>query len=205
MSRISLSIISVFLPLLLFAGPGRVIVIPEAEGAPSHQNVRIGPRGPKFAQALNAKGQRTAAAYVNFFLGSDSPFPDLVTTNLKNNPKQPITFVGAASTLGAIQTVAPLANVIFSKKAPVSVYTYVPETVKQYSPNQISSLKDALRSQETAVICWPSKGIPTLLKELEPKLKSDPSFQAAFRANDSAIFVITYAPEKPLFNVFTLE
>ena len=130
-----LRLLSFLLSLLcvssLSAAPYRIIVVQTGKEASNH--------------TLTNQGQKRAAALVGYLLGippDTSPlFSDLVSINPKEAPKHPITFVGAPSKLSAIQTVAPLANVIFFPKAPVSIFTNMPETVQQFLPKQVDNLK----------------------------------------------------------------
>lgn len=198
-----LRLLSFLLSLLcvsaLNAAPYRIIVIQTGEQANSHM--------------LTNQGQKQAAALVGYLLGipPDTPplFSDLVSTDPKETPEHPITFIGAPSKLGAIQTVAPLANVIFSSKAPISIFTNMPETVQQFLPKRLHELKKTLltsiHSGKTVVLSSQIRDIPSLLLELEPKLKKNRLFQTTFplKTTGNYVFVITYDPSSSLFQVFT--
>jgi len=197
-----ISFFLLFACVSLQATPYRIIVISEGEESPT--------------SSLTSLGQKRADFFVGFLLGipprTPPLFADMVSTNSSQMPQHPITFVGAPSSLPAIQTIAPLANVIFFEKAPVTVFTNMPESVQQFIPQKIQNLKRTLYegkayNEKTAVICWKEKDIPRLLLELEPRLRNNGSFQKTFPSDHphSQVFIITYKQGKPSFQVVEIH
>ena len=209
----------------LFGTPYRIIVIPPAEG-PSKKNpynhVAVGPSGPIYQQGLSALGQRRASYLVGYFLGLPGKkplFPDMVSRNPIKAPIHPITFIGAyfteggAGTFRPVETISPLANVIFYEQASTTFYQYSPPSVKQFSTQMIKQLKQNLHLiAHTAVICWKSQDITSLLTALEPSIEKNESFQKAFPRGkfpkddpSNLTFVITYDETLPSFAVYRQE
>ena len=186
----------------LAAHPYRIIAI--SAGEPSSET-----------DMLNPSSQKRASALVGYFFGIPPNIPplfeDMVTTNPKKEPSHPIVFVGALSTLVAIQTITPLANVIFSDLAPTTVFTHMPKSVKQFTSRKLSQLKSELYEShqydgKTAVICCQDQDLARVLIELEPRLRNNPVFQRIFSTyhphNQS--FVITYKQDYPSFQIYEI-
>ena len=184
----------------LEATPHRIIVIAPGETSPTN--------------SLTSDGQKRAAGLVGFFLGIPPKTPPLFDDMISQTtqaPAHPISYVGAPSLLACIQTISRLADVIFFEKAPISVFTNIPESVSQYLPQKLGELKDTLYSQvhegKTAIICAKNSAIPSLLISLEPRMHSSPLFQKTFssKATSNQAFVITYKNEKPSFQVIPIK
>jgi len=185
----------------LEANPYRIIVLTSGETSSTN--------------TLTSKGQKRAAAFVGFFLGippKTSPLFEDMVSKTSQEPAHPISFVGAPSTLSCIQTISPLADVIFCKKAPISVFTNIPESVDQFFSQKIGQLQETLyKSQEhdgkTAVICTKNTDVPTLLIQLELRMRHSSSFQKTFssKATPNQVFVITYKKDKPTFQVLPIH
>jgi len=220
-----IAIALVFFSLSVCASPYRIIVIRHGEEPANNKANEVvrAHSGPAFVQGLSATGQRRAAYLVGYFLGlpgkQDPLFPDMVSKGPKVKPIHPITFIGAYSTEDSrgtfrpVETIAPLASVINVDKAPIDVYDYAPATVKQYSADQKSELKQVVDQQEhTVVLCWESNDIPHLIPALEPRITSDPTFQKTFQNGRfpsdypyNLTFVITYDGGSPSFSVYQQE
>jgi hypothetical protein len=215
----------IFFSLSVYASPHRIIVVRHGEEPPNHMvhaSAMLN-SGPAFVRGLGATGQRRAAYLVGYFLGipgkQDPLFSDMTSKDPSVKPVHPITFIGAYSTedgrgtFRPVETIAPLANVINVDKAPIDVYDYAPATVKQYSADQKSELKQVVDQQEhTVVLCWESNDIPLLISALEPRITGDPTFQKTFPDGHfppdypyHLTFVITYDRGSPSFEVYEQE
>ncbi|WP_420422012.1 hypothetical protein [Simkania sp.] len=202
--------VSTILKTLLFA---LFFASYQVEATP-HRIIVITPGETSSTNSLTSEGQKRAAGLVGFFLGIPPKTPPLFAdiVGKSETPSHPISYVGSPSTLSCIQTISPLANVIFYKKAPISVFTNIPESVEQFLPNKLGPLKETLYETEehhgkTAIICTKNQDVPTLLINLEPRMRHNSNFQKTFssEATSNQAFVITYKKDKPRFQVMQIK
>lgn len=203
--------VSTTLKSLLF---GLLLAVTTLEATP-HRIIVLTSGETSSTNTLTSKGQKRASALVGFLLGIPPNTPPLfadMVSKTSHAPAHPISFVGAPSTLSCIQTISPLADVISCVKAPISVFTNIPESVDQFFSQKIGQLQESLyKSKEhdgkTAVICTKSSDVPTLLIQLEPRMRHNSSFQKTFssKATSNQAFVITYKKDKPTFQVLPIH
>ncbi|MCB1068364.1 MAG: hypothetical protein KDK56_09270 [Simkania sp.] len=200
------TILKTFFLMLVFA-------VSQVEAKP-HRIIVVTPGEISSTNGLTSEGLKRAAGLVGFFLGIPPKTPPLFEdmVSISGESSHPISYVGSPSILSCIQTISPLANVIFYKKAPISVFTNIPESAEQFIPNKLGQLKETLyESQEhsgkTVVICIKNRDVPSLLINLEPRMRHNGDFQKFFssEATPNQAFVITYQNDHPLFHVVQIH
>ncbi len=171
--------------LTLVGSPKQIIIIPEAEGPKEHLDTPVGPYGPLLGQGISAQGQRRAASLVEYFFHKGILF-------FGENVGLVAAYKGDFRT---VETVAPLANAFYPKKAPISIFTYLPMNIQLYSTQELKKLKEDLAKidGENVIICWKKEEIPSLFLSLFPNLKDNGSFQQAFKDKQVADYFIYVA------------